>query len=267
MTPPTESKNQFNELPIKDFSYVNNPDPSLKPPKNRPAKYLLILLLLVLVIGGALAYKLVNDHKSKSKVTKTTTSQSSAQSTSSIGGPTTSYTSTAFSLSVNYPKSWVVNSSNSTSLSFTSPSTTLKSDLGKRTNAKVILTVVPMGQLQSQIASNATVAVLPSQLFTYTNPTPSQAAQAYLSFFQYPSTNVIGGMDAIYITGNLGYVKTQTVVANDIASLNPLVYITFVQCLNQTCSQTKPLTIISSMWNDKTFQSPILNMVESFSFT
>jgi type II secretory pathway pseudopilin PulG len=268
MTPDNESKDHFKEIPIKDFSYVNNQDPNIKPPKNKAGKLLIVLLIIAVIAGAALGYLVIKDRSNKQKLASSVSNQTKTalQPLSDIGGPTTSYNAINFSLSVNYPKSWTVNSSSSSSLSFTSPTTSLKSDLGKSTLGRAILTVLPKGQLPPLISTSSTVAVLPSQLFTYTKPSQSQAAQAYLSFFQYPSTNVIGGLDALYITGNLGYVKTQTVVANDIKSLDPLVSVVFVECQNQSCGSTKPLTVSSSIWNDKSLQEPILNMIKSFVF-
>jgi fumarate reductase subunit D len=259
----------YKELPIKDFSYVNDVEEVPKKPSKAKKFYLTIVIILVLALIAALILFVL--HNSSKKVVtdsshKTTSSVSTSPTISAAAGPTTTYQSVDFNLNVTYPKSWSVSTAGTSSMSLISPITQLVDGTLKPVDSKIVVEVQPQGQISSNISSGNSVAVLPSQLVSYTNPTQSQAAQTYVSFIQYPSTTIIGGLDAIYVTGNNGYLKTQTIPAGDVAGLDPLVTITFEKCTTNDCVQTQPVTISSTMWDNSSFKNMILSIIESFSF-
>lgn len=253
------------EIPIKDFSYTT---PPVKP--KGKSKFILIgvLLVLIVLIGG---YFLVKPSPKNNKgLTNQTTKLSEVKpktnpSSTPSGQPTT-YSSTNFSLTVTYPQNWVISDTPS-AMSITSPLTNLVADSGKITQSKIVITIGPQGVMPTLLGSQSSTAVLNSDLITYTNPTPAQDAQTYLSFLQYASTTVPGGLDGIYITGNYGYLKGQYVTQADLASIDPLVRVTFEQCINTNCTRQDPLTISSSDWYQSTFSSPLLNIIKSFQFS
>ena len=116
--------------------------------------------------------------------------------------------------------------------------------------------------------SSGSVAVLSSQKIAFDSPTTQQAADTYISFVQYPTTNIKGGLDGIYVTGNYGYQKYQNIPSTNIASIDPFVDVTFYSCANSSCPTTsrQPLTISARDWSDSSFSSPILLILKSFSF-
>ena len=260
-------KDPYQEIPVKDFSYINTKD---KLPKKADNKIWLIVvgvIVLVLLAGGAYLY----GQHTKSKPTTKSSHVSSSQKVTTPKSTTptvklTSYTSTPFNLTVNYPTTWTVASLGNTSMTITSPVTSLVADNGKTVSGKTVLTVFNQGQLPTGFGTDS-VAVLNSQNITFTSPTSSQAAQSYISFVQYPATTITGGLDAIYVTGNNGYMKDQNIPPTDVNKVNPLVIVTFMQCQNSACTSLLPLTISSTMWSNLSFQVPILDMIKSFQFS
>ncbi len=263
--PKRATKDPYQELPVKDFSYIN----TQKPPSNKNSHVstwiITGVIVVLLIVAGAV---LLNYH-SKKKPTETA-SKSTHQTTKTTPQATniqlTSYSSTPFNLTVSYPTSWSVSASGSTSLSIISPAMALTSSTGKSIQGKVAVNVFNPGQLPSGFGTTS-VAVLDSQKISFLNPTANQAAQSYLSFVQYPATTVTGGMDGIYLTGNNGYVKSQTIPTTDVNNISPLVIVSFSQCQTSACTTTTPVTIASSMWNSASFQAPILAIIKSFQFS
>ncbi|HEY1646256.1 MAG TPA: hypothetical protein VGF75_07930, partial [Candidatus Saccharimonadales bacterium] len=137
---------------------------------------------------------------------------------------------------------------------------------GKSVQGREVVSVFNQGQLPAGFGTSS-VAVLNSQDINYTSPSTTQAAQTYISFVQYPATTVIGGLDAIYLTGNDGYLKDQTIPNTDVNQISPLVVISFQSCQDSACSSPESLTISSSMWGNIDFQTPIMDVLKSFVFS
>jgi hypothetical protein len=230
-----------------------------------------VLVLLALIGLGAWAYKSYKNKPAKHNASSSAQSSGSAasiappQATPSI--PSSSYSSTNFNTSFNYPTGWNVVDSGSAPLTVTSPVMTLVAANGQNVQGQAVLTLAKAGSLPTAFGTQS-VAVLTSQKIAYNQPSTSQAAQSYLSFIQYPATTTVGGLDGIYMTGNFGYQKDQAIPSSDIASVNPLVYVSFYSCASSQCplSSRQPLTISSSDWSSSSFSAPLLLMFKSFSF-
>lgn len=257
-------KDPYQELPIKDFSYVNT--------QNHPAKkskqnivWIIVGIAALLVLGsGAFLYG--HYTKPKPKVVKQTHKVVASKSTYNSSAPTTNYTSTAFGLTVTYPNNWAVSSIGNTSITITSPETTLTSDIGSSVMGRILVNILGQGQVPAGFGAGS-VAVLDSQVVAFANPTASQAAQTYISFVQYPATTVKGGLDAIYVTGNNGYQKDGPIPTSDVNKISPLIFVSFQQCKDIQCSEVKTLTIASTMWSNTNFSNTILNIIKSFTFS
>lgn len=257
------TKDPYQEIPIKDYSYINT---QKNLPKNgkRWAWIVTGLIVLVLLGFGAFAY----GHYTKTKTTKHSTShkQVAKKPTSTAKISLTSYTSSVFGVTLSYPTSWTVTAEGNTSLDISSQETTLTADTGKSVDGKIVFNMVNQGQIPAAFGSNS-VAVLNSQDINFSSPTSNQAAQTYISFVQYPATVIKGGLDAIYVTGNSGYLKDQSIPTTDVDQVSPLVIVNFEQCQNKACTTYTPLTISSTMWNNSTFSMPILDIIQSLSFS
>jgi len=265
--PDRPTRDPYQEIPVKDFSYINTKQ--RLPKKTDKHSGLLISGLIILVLLGSLAYLYGRSTKPKVVATKTTITHKTVTKVatgSTVPSVTlTNYSSASFNLSVSYPTTWAVSSNGNTSISFTSPEMHLTAASGKSVDGEVVLSVFNQGAVPAAFGSNSQ-AVLASQIVVYSSPTPTQAAQTYISFVQYPATTLMGGLDAIYVSGNDGYMQAQDIPVTDINQIDPLIITSFEECQDTTCSNLANLTISSSMWSQKSFSTPILDIIKSFSF-
>jgi cytoskeletal protein RodZ len=265
---PEPSKDDLQELPIKDFSYVNAP--VTPPPMKSKKRWIIILVILLVVIIAAVIIGLsLTKSKTPATVKKSTTTSSTTKSsiTTAPNIQLTTYTSNALNLTVDYPKTWTVSSPTSTSMAITSPITNITNAKNQTVKGKIIVSVTPQGQVPPSFGTSDATAVIASQLMKYSKPTPNQRAQTYITFAQYASTTTLGGLDGIYLTGNNGYTKGQDIPPTDLSGLDPLVSVSFEQCTDANCSTIVPLTISSNDWKDLSFQTPIMDILKSFSFS
>jgi hypothetical protein len=228
-----------------------------------------IVIALIIVVGLGGGYYLQKHHKSTPPPSKPKTSKIAATPTAPAAPtiPSTSYTSVNFNTTFNYPSNWTIVDSGSAPLTVTSPTMQLKAANGSTVLGQIVLTLANKGTMPSAFGTQS-VAVMTSQKINFTQPSTSQAAASYISFVQYPTTVTLGGMDAIYLSGNYGYQKDQTIPASNLAAVDPLVYVSFYTCANSQCPITsrQPLTVASTDWNDSSFSAPILIMLDSFAF-
>lgn len=266
-------KQQLNDLPSAPLDDLPPPPPPSYgvPKKAKKSKWWVwVVLLIVIVLGlGAWAYKSYKTPTKKAIATKQATIQTkpAAPIPAAPSIPTSSHTSSAYGLTFNYPTSWSVVDSGSAPLLVTSPVISLTSDSGQLVNAEVMMTISKPNLLPPGFTSSS-VAVLASQKIAYTKPAPTQAADTYLSFVQYPATNIRGGLDGIYVSGNYGYQMDQVIPAANIDQINPTIYFSFYACASSTCpiSTRQLMTISINEWNLASFKEPILLILKSLYF-
>ena len=100
----------------------------------------------------------------------------------------------------------------------------------------------------------------------YTKPSGGQRAETYFTYAQFVGTSIKGGLDAIYITGSFGYQYAQKIKLTDIASIKPLINVSFVSCADTACElvNQKPLTVSSTAWKtDATIRPAVETMLQS----
>lgn len=264
--PVNRSKDPFREPPIKDYSHLLRGEPPKQLKAHRRTRKVILGIIVIGVVGtaGFIGYTKFWHQTSKPKATTQTATKTAAANKQVA---TTSYSSSNFGVSLKYPKDWAVTNDTATSLTVTSPAMSLVSDSGQTVQGKAVLIVTPQGQLPAAFGSSDAIAVLNSQQIKYDQPTTAQLAQTYVSFVQYNSATLTGELDGIYITGNNGYQKDQTVPRVDIANLNPLATITFGQCSGTNCSAPQNLSIKSSDWSNPALSTPILNIIKSLAFS
>lgn len=265
----------------------DNPDPSLsvpptieqhpephefKPPvtqkHNRWLPLAIIVVVVLLLAGGGYVYWQHSQSKPAAKSNPVATHQAQSQTDSAANQKvaTKTYSSTNFGVTVNYPEAWSVTSDTAAGLIITSPVAQLTDASGSKVNGREVMSMVPKGQLPGAVGDGAT-AVLDSVKVNYTQPTGSQRSSTYLTFAQYQATTTKGGLDAIYVTGNYGYQKTQNIPSTDLASVDPLISLSFQKCADTACtSNLTALTIASADWSDTAFQAPIKTLLTSLAF-
>jgi len=258
--------------PANNFQPDNNNSHHNKSSKKGLVLGLSLLVILAIIVGGAY-FVFTHQVKSTKKVLTVKTVTASARvhaSSSSVSKvPTTSYASSSYGATFSYPTTWkLVNNGPGSPLEVISPIENLINENGQKVPAEIILTLANQATTPSAFGNNS-AAVLTSLRLNYRHASASQAASTYISFVQYPSTTVVGGLNAIYVTGNYGYQKYQLIPVSQVDQVDPLIYYSFVQCPSATSCPTassKPLVISSTEWSDTNFSEPILNTIGSFNF-
>jgi hypothetical protein len=262
--PHSSRKDPYAEPPVKDFSHLLNGKPA---PKRHTARNIFLVVLLLIVLGGGAGVYWKFFYTKPVVYTKQQTKKAQPTTSSTVSVPTKSYTSAGFGVTFNYPKTWAISDGGSASLSIVSPVMKLTDANGKMIDGKIIILFQPQGQIPSSFGTSSAVAVLNSQVIKYNSPSSSQAAQAYLSFVQYASASVVGTLNGIYVTGNYGYQKDGVIPQSDLASLNPLITVTFGQCTSTACSSLESLSVSANAWNSSEFATPILDTLKSLTFS
>jgi len=235
------------------------------PPK-KPSKAKWVVLALAVIIVGAGGYwgynKFLAKEAAPTTVQKTTIPDKT--STPTAEAATKTYESTAMGLTFAYPETWTVNEATGNKvITVVSPLQDLKTADSQTTKGKIMLTIAPKGQNVTAFASGDAVAVRDSTKTSYSNPSSSQRAATYISFLQYNSTTTKGALDAVAVTGDYGYQKFQTIPKTDVATIDPLLMITFIKCADEKCANATPLSIPATTWDAATFSKPLATMLTS----
>jgi hypothetical protein len=233
-------------------------------------KSLIIVIVIILVLlAGFAGYKIVKSHKKAAGANqKSNTSQQVSQSI--VPSPSQQYHSDNLGLGFNYPNNWVISDVlGSNQLTLTSTVLNLKDSSNQAVQGKVILTILytSPSSLPAFKSGDAT-APLVSQLIHYTNPTSTQKASTYMSYLHYAgSTGSNSSIDGVYITGNLGYQVNQNIHQADVLAVSPIIYYSFVSCSDTSCTSPKPINIPTSLWENKSFSTNLINILESLQIT
>jgi hypothetical protein len=268
------NKQPINNLRTTPLDVLSPPPPPHygTPKKIKKSKWWVgVVLLVIVVLGlGVWAYMSYKHSVKKVAVARSVAVKPKSAASTSVAPtiPSTSQTSPAYGLTFSYPTSWTVINSGSAPMLVTSPVIKLISDTGQTVSGQIVMTVSKAGLLPAGFTSSS-VAVLTSQKIAYTQPSPVQAAATYVSFVQYPATNISGGLDGIYVSGNYGYQKYQVIPVSNINQTSPLVDFSFYSCAGSTCplSTRRPLTVSINEWNSASFKDPIMLILKSFSFS
>jgi len=238
--------------------------PKLKPERRVIRRTAKIVIISVIIAGlGYGAYYIGSHYTSNNpmptKAPTTTTSRNKLES------PTRTYTSSNQNLTFSYPADWKITET-STLITGTSPIVKLTSYNHRSVNGRITFTIRAQSGTLPEFKAGAAMAVLPSQIVTYTSPASDQRGSTYISFLSYADSKGFG-IDGIYITGNAGYKTGQNVPESDIQAIDPVVSVTFMQCINEGCGSTSSLVIATSDWSDKSFSAPLLAMLESLTIS
>ena len=245
-----------------------------KPPKPRnpiwgklkPGRKLgigVVILVLVAALGGG-GYWFYKNRKSSDKPAESAqTAQNSTPAADKIDTETKKFESVNFKLSFDYPGDWTTGEDNAEEISVLSPDLKLKGVDGKDVTGQIYLRIRAKTQKLQSFDSGSATAVMDSEKIAYTTPTQVQRASTYITFLRYADNTE--GLDAIYITGDLGYEKDQTVPLTDIQKVDPIISLEFYLCPGSGCVEVSGIYGISEeIWNDEDISVPLTNMLESF---
>ena len=266
----SEIAEDHNEPVINHEEFKVSPVPFTDPVgptyhKTSHKKRNLFIILLILIIAGAAAYWFLLRPDSTQKAAKTDTSTQSNQSNNAAKQTQTEhYGSTNFNLSFDYPKGWEVTDADGTGvLVLRSTPTKLTDASDTEVTGQILMTIRDKEQKLTEFSKGDAEAILDSEKITYAKPTETQRGNTYISFLNYASSSE-EGIDGIYITGDNGYKKAQAIPSIDIAKIDPVINITFIECSESDCSdEGQALTISADSWNDNTFSEPVKNLLES----
>jgi len=221
---------------------------AVKPKKQKGGKKkkLLVLLVLVVVAGlAAAAYFLVLKKEDKpAETTQQAQSTPPPAAESADAALAEHYVSQELRLSLDHPTSWKLDNSTSGQIKLESPITKLATADGEQMDARVVLTLLNSGSQPPGFTGNSGQAVAESEKFAYKAPTQNQRKETFLSFLGFGGGNDV---DAIYITGDSGYQKGQTVPKTDVTKVEPVVAVVFVHCEGANCKDS--LSIAPATWS------------------
>lgn len=211
-------------------------------------------IVLVLLLGAGGAYYLFF-RKSANTQSAQQSQQAAPQQTAQTIDTQLSehYVSQDLKLTVDYPSDWQKDDSGSQQLKLESPITKLDG-----TDAKIVITLFAGSTTPPGFTGNSGQAVADSEKIAYTSPTQNQRKETYLSFVDFGSGSNI---DAIYITGDNGYQKDQTVPKTDVVTISPIVSITFLKCEGTDCRE--PYSISHELWQSNQMLSVAKSIIQS----
>jgi hypothetical protein len=230
-------------------------------PPRRKHKWPWVIVIVVLIAGAAYgAYWFGSsqaDKKSGSATTAqkqsaTQNSQSKSQKKTAVV-PTKHYDSVTYTLGFDYPQTWTV-SDTATKLTIASPTIPLNTIAGTTVNGHVVVTIQNAQSTVVGYPAGGANAAIESKKLTYKTPTPVQRAQTYLSYLGYGKAHAL---DALYITGDSGYQKDQSVPMADVARGNPLI--------GNDCATGTPtyLTLLVDKWPAMTESKQVEDLLQS----
>jgi hypothetical protein len=260
-TRPADSDYQEAARSTADYGEYHKPQKKKRDPKWRK---LGIWLLIVVLIAGLAAggYWFIKSRKSSNKPAESSQAAKSAAPAQTITTETKHYDSDSFKLSFDYPGNWTATDDNPDEIKVLSPDLKLKGTDGADVTGQILFRIRAKGQKLPRLDSGDAVAILDSEKIAYTQPTEVQRASTYISFLRYADNTE--GLDAIYITGDLGYAKDQNVPEADIQKVDPIISIEFYLCPDSGCVEVSGVSGIGvETWEDESVSTPLTSMLES----
>lgn len=211
---------------------------AVKPPKAKKSKKPLVIILIILLIAALAATGyflfLKKDPKPVENTQPEPVSQAPAAETADAA-LNEHYVSQDLHLALDHPSSWKLDNSIDGQIKLESPITKLANAEGEQMDARIVLTILSSGSQPPGFTGNTGQAVAESEKFAYKAPTQNQRKETFLSFLGFGGGNDV---DAIYITGDSGYQKGQTVPKTDVAKVEPVVGVVFVHCEGANCKDS-----------------------------
>lgn len=228
---------------------VNIPSDSGQPPQapistlQQQAKLKRIALIVIIVLFtlfAAVGVYLVAFRQSPQETSQPQPAQAPAQDQQQpvqapITQATENFSSSRLFLSFDYPADWTAQEEQSgKSVKVTSNQLALPGATSQ-TQGIVQMTIRASGSELPEFDSGNAVAVLPSEKISYSNPSPAQRGDTYLSYLAFAGSSA-GLINGIYITGDFGYKQDQAIPKVDIEKIDPIVSVQFYACDGQ-CTQ------------------------------
>ncbi len=245
-TVPAEQDYQDAARSTADFVQNVKPIQENKRKAKRGKWFLIVFVVLVMFgVAGFAFYQYQQNSVQKEKEKQAQQDQKKKQQTQVKTSGPQSYSSQELNLSLDYPGSWELDSSDSAKLILQSPKVKLPDENGQQTDAVVVLTIVP-GVANSDLPADQATAVRASEKFAYASPAEGQRQETYLSFLN--TDGASSGLNAVYISGDSNYTKGDPVRKADFDTVQPIIWLEFHKCSGSSCSGLEKLTVPAELW-------------------
>ena len=246
------------------------PQPTIS--KDKPWLRIAIIVVIALVlIGGVLYFVGHKSPKPKGQVSGQKIIQVTPSNTPST---TTKYLSNGndLNLSFTYPNNWSVtplsnDNKNDQTITLTSPLTTIINTDNSSVVGKIVIQVRPGTDTVSELNSNSPITSLASTQIAYSQPTSNQTSYPFISFIHFSDgSKATGSFEEVIITGGLSFTQGQTISAENVSGLDPIISASFYQCAAQSCTGSSEsfLSINLNTWQNSTIFKQVLAIFESF---
>ncbi|MDB5165967.1 MAG: hypothetical protein JWM37_39 [Candidatus Saccharibacteria bacterium] len=240
---------------------INQLQASMRRPRPRRWPKIVALFVVLLLIGGGAAYYFLVRKPDSAPVPQVTTTKP-APTPEETTVATKKYDAPTFGLSFNYPEAWTVIDKNDGQLLVqSSPASFMVK--GQKTTGIISFAIRSKGQNLTAYDKGDGTAVLDSNKLSYKTPSPTQRAQTYLSYVQYPADTIVGNLDALHVTGDYGYQKGQNVPKADLAIGDPQLSVIFLACSDKACQATAQTPISAADWIKSSDAKTVTAMIES----
>jgi hypothetical protein len=241
-------------------------------PKKKTGLKIAAITIIGLILIGGIAYFIGHKPaKPKGHVTSQKIIQVTQPNTSAT---TIKYLSNGSDLNLSfvYPKNWSVtppsnDNKNDNTITLTSPLTTIINSDSSSVAGKIVIQVRPGNDTVSELNSNSPITSLASTQIAYSQPTSNQTSYPFISFIHFSDgSKATGAFEEVMITGGLSFSQGQSISAEDVSGLDPIISANFYQCANQACSGTNQsfLSINLDTWQNTTIFKQVLAIFESF---
>jgi len=248
------------------------PSPQLITPKKKNRLMIIIPAILGIVVIGAVVFLIV--HKSPKPKGHISSQKIIQVVPSNTPSTTTNYVSNGndLSLSFSYPNNWSVtpptnDNKNDQTITLTSPLTTVINADNDSVVGKIVIQVRPGTASADELNSNSPITSQASTQIAYSKPTTNQTSYPFISFIHFSDgSKATGSFEEIMITGGLSFSQGQSISAQDVSGLDPIISANFYQCSTQSCSGSSEsfLSINLDTWQNATIFKQTLAIFQSF---
>ena len=175
-------------------------------------------------------------------------------------------------LSFTYPQNWSVipssnDNKNDNTITLTSPLSTVINADNTSVVGKIIIQVRPGTGTINELNNNSPITALASAQIAYSQPTTNQTSYPFISYVHFSDgSKASGAFEEVIITGGLSFALGQSISAEYLSGLDPIISASFYQCATQSCIGTSQslLSININTWQNISIFQQVLTILESF---
>jgi len=241
------------------------------PKEKTGLKIAIIVIIGLLLIGGLTYYIGHKPTKPKGHISSQKIIQVTPNNTSS---PDVKYVSNGndLNLSFSYPQNWSVapptnDNKNDNTITLTSPLSTVINADNTSVVGKIIIQVRPGTDTINELNNNTPITALASAQIAYSQPTANQTSYPFISYVHFSNgSKASGAFEEVIITGGISFALGQSISAEYLSGLDPIISASFYQCATQSCIGTSQslLSINSNTWQNTSIFKQVLTTLESF---